>query len=62
MTSDHVFTTLEATSSVLEPLSTITDALSGEKVVIVLAVRPLVKHILEDLVAVSLVIVLWSRR
>ena len=31
MPSDHDFTTLEAMSSVLKPLSTFTDALAGEK-------------------------------
>ena len=50
MPSDHDFTTLEAMSLVLKPLSTFTDALAGEKVS---AVRPLLKHILEDLLAVS---------
>ena len=42
MLSDHEFTMLEAMSSVLEPLSTFTDALSGEKVVTVSAVHPLI--------------------
>ena len=50
MPSDHEFATLEAMSSVLEPF---TDASSGEKVVTVSAVRPLLKHIPEELVAVS---------
>ena len=53
MPSDHEFTILEAMSSVLKPLSTFTDALSGEKVVTVSAVRPLLKHILEELLAIS---------
>ena len=53
MLSDHDFTTLEAMSSVLKPLSTFTDALAGKKVVTVSAVRPLLKHILEDLLVVS---------
>ena len=43
----------EAMSSVLKSLSTFTDALAGEKVVTVSAVRPLLKHILEDLLVVS---------
>ena len=37
MPSDHEFSTLEAVSSVLQPLSTFTDVLSGEKNV---TVRP----------------------
>ena len=53
MPSDHAFTTLEAVSSVLKPLSTFTDALAGEMVVTVSAVCPLLKHILEDLLVVS---------
>ena len=51
MPSDCEFSTLEAVSSVLQPLYTFTDALSGEKNVTVLAIRPLLKHILEELLA-----------
>ena len=53
MPSDHNFTTSEAMSTVLKPLSTFTDALADEKEVTVSAVRPLLKHILEDLLVVS---------
>ena len=53
MPSDHDFTTLEAMSIVLKPLSIFTDALAGEKEVTVSAVRPLLKHILEDLLVFS---------
>ena len=51
MPSDSEFSTLEAVSSVLQPLTVFTDALSGEKNVTVSAIRPLLKHILEELVA-----------
>ena len=44
MPSPHDFTTLEAVSSVLQPLQVFTDALSGEKNVIVSAIHPLLKH------------------
>ena len=53
MPSDHEFTTLEAMASVLGPLSTFTDALSGEVMVTVSAVRPLLKHILGSLLTSS---------
>ena len=53
MPSDHEFSTLEAVSSVLQPLSTFTDALSGEKNVTVSAILPLLQHILDKLLVVS---------
>ena len=53
MPSPHDFTTLEAVSSVLQPLQVFTDALSGEKNVTVSAVRPLLKHITEKLLLIS---------
>ena len=51
--SDHEFSTLEAVSSVLQPLSTFTDALSEEKNVTVLAILPLLQYILDKLLVVS---------
>ena len=53
MPSVHEFSTLEAVSSVLQPLSTYTDALSGVKNVTVLAILPLLQHILDKLLEVS---------
>ena len=44
---------LEAVASVLGPLSVFTDALSGEKCVTVSAIRPLLSHIVDDLLHVS---------
>ena len=54
MPSDSEFSTLEAVASVLGPLSVFTDALSGEKCVTVSAIRPLLSHIVDDLLHVSL--------
>ena len=45
MPSDTEFAVLETVVSVLKPLSTLTDALSGEKQVTVSAIRPILKHI-----------------
>ena len=45
MPSDTEFAVLETVVSVLKPLSTLTDALSGEKQVTVSANRPILKHI-----------------
>ena len=53
MPSDCEFSTLEAVSSVLQPLYNFTDALSGERNVTVSAIRPLLKHILEELLATN---------
>ena len=53
MPSPHDFTTLEAVSSVLQPLQLFTDALSGEKNVTVSAICPMLKHITEKLLDVS---------
>ena len=53
MPSDHEFTTLEIVSQVLQPLSVVTDALSGESQVTVSAIRPLLKHITTSLLSVS---------
>ena len=53
MPSDSDFSTREAIASVLKPLHVFTDALSGEKCITVSAIRPLLKHILKELLAVS---------
>lgn len=53
MPSDNDFSTLEAIASVLKPLNIFTDALSAEKCITVSAIRPLLKHILGELLAVS---------
>ena len=53
MPSDSDFSTLEAIASVLKPLHVFTDALSGEKCITVSAIRPLLKHILKELLAVA---------
>ena len=42
---------MESIVAVLEPLFVFTDVLSGEKYVTISAVRPLLKHILEKLLA-----------
>ena len=49
MPSDQEFSCLEAISSVLKPLATFTDALSGEKHVTISCVLPIVQHITENL-------------
>ena len=53
MPSGTDFSTLEAIVSVLKPLHIFTDALSAEKCVTVSAIRPLLTHILNELLAVS---------
>ena len=53
MPSDHEFSVLEAVDSVLRPLHVFTDALSGEKYITISAIRPLLKHIVEDVLAVA---------
>ena len=53
MPSDTNFSTLEAIVSVLKPLHIFTDALSAEKCVILSAIRPLLTHILNELLVVS---------
>ena len=45
MPNDAEFTTLETVYDVLKPLSTITDALAGEKQVTASAVIPVLKHV-----------------
>lgn len=54
MPSDSEFSVLEAVAAILRPLSVFTDALSGEKSVTVSAIRPLLNHIIQDLLHVSL--------
>ena len=44
---------LEAVCSVLKPLATFTDALSGEKHITISAVLPLVNHITQELLKLS---------
>ena len=53
MPSDTDFSTLEAVASVFKPLYVFTDALSAEKCITVSAIRPLLSHILNELLAVS---------
>ena len=45
MPSDSEFSVLETVVAVLKPLSTLTDALSGEKQVTISAILPVLKHI-----------------
>ena len=52
MPSDVEFTVLEAVPSVLKPLHVFTDALAGEKHITILPIRPLLKHIVEDILPV----------
>jgi len=51
--TDEEFRVIKALSAVLEPFSYLTDALSGEKIVTVLAIRPVMKHIAEVLTMVK---------
>ena len=51
--TDEEFQVIEALSTVLEPFSYLTDALSGEKIVTVSAIRPVMKHIAEILTMVK---------
>ena len=53
MPSDHEFSVLEAVDSVLRPLHVFTDALSGEKHITISTIRPLLKHIVEEVLAVA---------
>ena len=55
-TSCHLilnFTVLEAVASVLKPLHVFTDALAGEKHITISAIRPLLRHIVEQIVLVG---------
>ena len=52
MPSDADFSVLETIYTVLKPLSTLTDALSGEKQVTISAIRPVLKHV-QDCLTVS---------
>ena len=49
MFTDEEFKVIEALSAVLEPLSYLTDALSGEKTVTLSAIHPVMKHIIDVL-------------
>ena len=53
MPTDQEFSVLETVAAVLKPLSIFTDALSGEKHLTISAVRPLLKHIVDEVLAVS---------
>ena len=53
MPTDQEFSVLETVISVLKPLSVFTDALSGEKHLTISAVRPLLRHILDEILVVS---------
>ena len=46
-----LFTILEALAEVLERLSVLTDALTGEKEVSSLALHPILKHVLDNCLA-----------
>ena len=54
MPSENEFSTLESLVEVLKPLSVFTDALSGENHVTVSALRPLLNHLLTNLLHVDL--------
>ena len=49
MPSDTDISVLETVYTVLKPLSTLTDALSGEKQVTISAIRPVLKHVQDSL-------------
>ena len=51
MPSNAEFSTLEVVFDILKPLSVLTDALSGEKEVTASAIRPILKHVLENCLA-----------
>jgi hypothetical protein len=51
MPSDSDFTILESVAAVLQPLHVLTDALAGEKHVTVSAIRLLLKHTVEEVLA-----------
>ena len=53
MPTDQEVSVLETVASVLRPLSVFTDALSGEKHVTISVVRPLLRHILDEVLSVS---------
>ena len=53
MPSDLEFTVLEAVASVLESLHVFTVALAGEKHITISAIRPLLRHIVEQVVHVG---------
>ena len=53
MPSDLEFTILEAVASVLKPLHVFTDALAGEKNITISAIRPLLRHIVKQIVFVQ---------
>ena len=53
MPSANEFTILEAIVEVFKPLSVCTDALSGEDHVTITAVRPLLHHLLENVLKVE---------
>ena len=53
MPTDQEVSVLETVASVLRPLSVFTDALSGEKHLTISVVRPLLRHILDKVLAVS---------
>ena len=52
MPSDPDISVLETVYMVLKPLSTLTDALSGEKQVTISAIRPVLKHV-QDLLTIT---------
>ena len=52
MPSDVDFSVLETVYTMLKPLSTLTDALSGEKQVTISAIRPVLKHV-QDCLTIS---------
>lgn len=53
MPSDHEFSVLEAVDSVLDPHHVFTDALAGEKHITISAIHPLLKHVVEEVLAVA---------
>ena len=53
MPTDQEVSVLETVVPVLRPLSIFTDALSGKKHLTISVVRPLLRHILDKILAVS---------
>ena len=51
MPTDQEFSVLETVAAVLKPLSVFTDALSGEKHLTISTVQPLLKHIVDEVLA-----------
>ena len=53
MPTDQEFSVLEIVAGILKSLSIFTDVLSGEKHLTISAVRPLLKHIVDEVLVIS---------